>query len=528
MEYTSNIVLSLLMHYRGRPHISAKDKKIYRWAAPLPDTMDELSDDMLYVCRLSEALNIDRSKLDCHFACICDCYLNDEEQENEMLMKNLILVEEKRSVFWLLNLIQSRFLELERWEQKMKDVLLRDGGYQDIMDISEDYLKNALFVMDGAYRLVAHSKNYKSPDPINVALYEKGYHSPEVMEQFYKYNRIDQYYKSPGVFVGIPGQISQYETLCKWCWYEGSPLLQVIEVFYNEPMSAESVELFELMMHYINICFIKEQRSTQTPSQKYSMFLRDIVYGELSDVNQIAECAKHVGIPVTGDFDAYRICFINSHKVLIGRFIQELSAALPNSKIISKDYEISILNIYSSPEVEKLSEKKVQSILPILSKHDAHMGISAPFTILTGFGHACEQAALSIHYGTRDYRFTPHTEYDGKHIYHYKNILIYHLLALSNKGSFDFFRSNPYLRKLNQLANYDREHGTNLLSVLYWFLYYERRITDAGKKLHMHRNTVNYHIQHITEMLDIDLDNYMVRHLLMSTYHYLELNAANE
>ncbi len=525
MNFTSNIVLSLLMPFRGKPYIPGNVKKIYRWAAPLPEDISALCDDMLYVCRLSEALEIDRSTLDCHFVCICDCYLSDEETEHDAIMRNLILVEEKRSVFWLLDLIQNRVLELAEWEEKMKDVLLRDGGYQDIMDVSEHYLKNALFVLDGAYRLIAYSKTYKSPDPVNISLYENGYHTPDSMHLFYKHNRFEEYFNTPGVVFCPPGRVSRFECMTQWCRHEGTPLVQVIEVFCNSPVSAESKELFELMMTYINICFEREQRNNHAPSSSYSMFLRDLVYGELSDIVQIAECAKHVDIPMVSNYDAYRINFPRSGEVLIGRFIQELAAVLPNSKIISKDFEVSTLNLYSAPNIEELSSAQLTRVIPLLEKHGAYIGVSAPFNNLTAFGHACEQAALSIQYGTQTYRFTPSSESGSSHMYHYKNILIYHMLQLSSKGSFDFFRSNPYLRNLNTLANYDREHDTNLLDILYWFLYYERRITETSKKLHMHRNTVNYHIQRITEMLGIDLDDYMTRHLLMSTYHYLELSS---
>ena len=154
MEYTSNIVLSLLLPYRGKPYIKTTEKKAYRWAALLPDNSNEMEEDMLYVCRLSEAMARNREHPSCHFVCICDRYLSEDEREDAEAMNNLILVEENRSVSWLLNKIQNRFLELDRWEKDMKDVLLSGGGYQDLLDVSEHYLKNALFVLDSAYRLL--------------------------------------------------------------------------------------------------------------------------------------------------------------------------------------------------------------------------------------------------------------------------------------------------------------------------------------------------------------------------------------
>ncbi len=526
MEYTSNIVLSLLLPYRGKPYINTNEKKTYRWAALLPDNSNEMEEDMLYVCRLSEAMARNRDHQSCHFVCICDRYLSDDEREDAEAMNNLILVEENRSVSWLLNKIQNRFLELDRWEKEMKDVLLSGGGYQDLLDVSERYLKNALFVLDSAYRLLAYSKTYKSSDPFNISLYEKGYHDPANMQKFYKYNHVENYFNAKGITKGNPGEIALLESLSKWCWYDETPLIKGIEVFSDSPSSKESTELFDLLMHYINACFLREQKSIQSSGHEYGHFMRDMIYNGLSDINQIAKCAKQMGFPIVGNFDAYRIIFVDENKVLPGQFVQEISALLPCSKIICKDFEGSILNIYSSNNIDELSKKNIGRILPVVEEHGGMIGVSAPFTRLSGLSHACTQAAIALQYGRRSYCYTPRPDKLSPSIYYYDSIQIYHMLHTCSNGRFDFFRSNPYLNKLNELIEYDCEHESNLADILFWYLYYERRATETGKKLHMHRNTVMYHIQHINDMLNMDFDDYITRMQMMLAYHYVEMSAA--
>ncbi len=526
MEYTSNIVLSLLLPYRGKPYIKTTEKKAYRWAALLPDNSNEMEEDMLYVCRLSEAMARNREHPSCHFVCICDRYLSEDEREDAEAMNNLILVEENRSVSWLLNKIQNRFLELDRWEKDMKDVLLSGGGYQDLLDVSEHYLKNALFVLDSAYRLLAYSKTYKSSDPLNMSLYENGCYTSTNMQRFYDYNHVGQYFSATGITKGNPGEIAQFESLSKWCWYDGTPLIKTVEVFCNSPIYVESAELFDLLMHYINICFLKEQKSIQSSGRAYGHFMRDMIYNGLSDIDQIAKCAKQTGFPIVGNFDAYRIIFRDENKVLPGQFVQEISALLPCSKTICKDFEGSILNIYSSPGIEEASKRNIGIILPVVEEHGGMIGVSAPFTRLSGLSHACTQAAIALQYGRRSYRYTPLPDKLSPGIYYYDSIQIYHMLHTCSNGPFDFFRSNPYLNKLNELTEYDREHESGLAEILFWYLYYERRATETGKKLHMHRNTVMYHIQHINDILNMDFDDYITRMQMMLAYHYVEMSAA--
>ena len=56
MTYPFSIVYSLLMPYRGSIHLDPRQKKHYRWVQLLPEDPKEMDPDILYVCRLSEAL----------------------------------------------------------------------------------------------------------------------------------------------------------------------------------------------------------------------------------------------------------------------------------------------------------------------------------------------------------------------------------------------------------------------------------------------------------------------------------------
>lgn len=521
MKFTSNNILSLLRPYRGRPYIQPENGKTYTWVSLLPDDPRKIRSDILHVCRLSEALYYNHQETDCHFVCICDRYLSDDEREDFDLMHNIILVEENRSVSWLLNLIQERFRELEAWESALKDVVISGGDYQQIFDISEHYLKNSLFALDETYRLVAHSKNYLSSDPLNIGLYETGYYTQEALKRFYDQGRLVAYQETTGPLISVPGAVGRFESITQWCRYDGVPLVQIVEVFSHSPMSAESEELFKLLMQYINLVFRREQERNQGASDGYGRFLREVIYGELTDPQKMNEAAKNAGFQITGHFDAYRIVFRDNRNVLIGRFVQELQMLLPTSKIIARNYEVSILNSYDDILFYDASRHNIEKILPLLQQHEAVCGVSAPFPAFSDLRHACRQAEMTLVYS--GVYADDRVEAERETVFYYKDVYLYYLLHIGSATAFDAFYNGPYLRKLKYLESYDRDHNTELSRVLYWYLYYERRTTEAGKLLHMHRNTVMYHVQHITEMLDIDLEDYHTRQGILMTYHFLTL-----
>ena len=194
---------------------------------------------------------------------------------------------------------------------------------------------------------------------------------------------------------------------------------------------------------------------------------------------------------------------------------------LPASKIVARNYEISILNTYADVQFHDATAKNLETILPLLQRHDAVVGVSAPFSAFHDLRHACRQAELALAY--REVCEDDKPDGSIKNVFFYKDTYLYYMLHIASSTQFDAFHNGPFIRKLNYLESYDREHNTELLKVLYWYLFYERRTTEAGKLLHMHRNTVMYHVQHICDMLRIDLEDYHTRQGLLMSYHFLTL-----
>ena len=517
MRFTRNNIFSVLCHYRGKMYVPAEDKRGYRWVSLLPDEGEALQPDMVYVCRLSEALRHNQSS-ECLFVCIYDRFLSEEEREDESFLRDIIIIEENRSISWVLNLLQDRFCALEDWENRMRDVVISGGGYQELFDASEHTLRNALFALDATYRMLACSKTFRSADPINLRLYELGYHAPETMEKFYRYKRIEDFQSREGPSVGEPGTVSEFETVSQWCRFEGAPLVQIVEVFSCEPMGADSMELFRLLMHYVNLIFLREQTKNQGPAQVSTRFLRDMINGDLTDSQLISDCARRAGIPVTGCFDAFRIRFRDNGRVLVGRFADALGALLPGCRIVARDFTVSVLNSYPRQDAA-LRRTARQRIAALLAQHGAVCGVSAPFSALHDFPHACRQADRAMELGPK----LPEelAARDGD-CFRYERAFVRCLIEAGEGREFDAYYNNPWLRKLEQLRQYDSEHDGNLTEILYWYLVCERRATETGGRLHMHRNTVMYHVQRITELLELDLDDYLTRQSLLCCFHHLQ------
>ena len=533
MTFTKNIVIEALNQYHGSSFL-VNPGKAYRWVAMLPENPDEMEPDMLYVCMLSEAMKRAPEVPGHNYLCIRD-RVTDDEDDAEM-MRGFIIINENKEVSWLLNKVQNRFLEISDWVMKMQNALIENCDYQRLVDLCEPILNNYVSIFDSSYTLLSYTRNIDCQDPINIASVEKGYHTDEVLQKFVDRKRFEVYEQEQGVIVSPPGVISRFEIVTKWCRYGGELLLQVGMECSKTPLSLAAVDLFEIFMEYIQICFIRQQRTQ--PSQLYSSLLNEILYGNLDNPFIIGERAKTADVPFSGLFDVYRIVFEDNSTILVGRFVQELMPYLPKAKIVAHKYEVVAFNVYNSSDVKKQSSANLSKLTPHLAKYKAICGVSEPFTSLPELKNAYIQSMRAQTIGAQLRTLGNFWDFDrevyeataiesANNIFFYDNVYIFLALHFAQSGSFNAFGNTLYNNALKKLVDYDRENNTRLVQVLYAHLVSERRATASGRLLHMHRNNVLYHISRIEEIMGIDLDDYWVRLKLTLAFHFSEITESN-
>ncbi len=64
-----------------------------------------------------------------------------------------------------------------------------------------------------------------------------------------------------------------------------------------------------------------------------------------------------------------------------------------------------------------------------------------------------------------------------------------------------------YAHTIKPLADYDSDHQTNLVAVLASYLFHNCSVQEAAEELFIHRNTVNYRLNKISELTHMDLSS---------------------
>ena len=108
------------------------------------------------------------------------------------------------------------------------------------------------------------------------------------------------------------------------------------------------------------------------------------------------------------------------------------------------------------------------------------------------FSQAAAAIKISSHFGMRTM------------ICMYEKYAIYHIASIC-AGSTDINRLlSP---KLKKLMEYDYEHNVSFTRTLECYFRHSRNITDTAAALHLHRNSVVYHLNKIQELLGFSFDD---------------------
>ena len=205
-------------------------------------------------------------------------------------------------------------------------------------------------------------------------------------------------------------------------------------------------------------------------------------------------------------------------------------------KSSSQDYESNITNLSNyewfrligyewggrerSVSVIK-QEKTLYAIYQVSSQEDAYeyaqllykkvcdlgyrnciVGVSASSSLATGFQSLLEQAAEAAQLA----------KVQGKSLVYYEEMGIYKVLfqVRDRNVLVDLIKE-----QLERILDYDQQHGTDYVTTLETYLKCDRSIQSVSEKSYTHRNTVNYRIKKIKEIMDYDFSDAEKNFLLL-------------
>ncbi len=424
------------------------------------------------------------------------------------------------------------------WESEMDLCASREDGLQELVDASAPFLRNHTVIVDPALKLLAYTGSIPCDDPVTVELIEHGYHTNENIRKFKLHKRFGPWAEDSGFIVNESHEICKYTTVVRSFKTQHSfSLIIVMMCNVCEPsdylldaylMFAERVERFAL----------RDYPDDKPSGNATDTFMRDLMRGELTDTEVLAERCKHVGIPYYARFCLFYIA-TPTETVPMQRLIADLATTVAPAKTVAMAGGIAILcfnclNDKCSLRCESGACPSAKAHRSISARIEATMervdllcGRSSKFKYLHEAPIAFEQARAACRIAARKSRCASGIKdfVNWKRIFSFERCFCEYMVEQMDAGA-ELALCTYGGRVIDDMAKRDAQTGNDDYEFLFEYLVNERKPSIVAEKLHMHRNNVKYRIDKIEERFGIDTDDPALRLMVLFAYKLREAGIA--
>lgn len=395
---------------------------------------------------------------------------------------------------------------------KLLDSYLEDGSLQGLLDTVSAIIEDPVMVIDNSFRLVRCSEVSECSDLVWMESIKNGYCSYEFVSQFNKLNEIEDIKRGDApVLAGC--LMSPMRRCIVTLFADRKPVGYLLSIESERPFDSVTIEVLEQASKLIAREVVRSAEAAgMNPYHSSWDAVVDALEGKPKSGKILREFLQSEGLRADSEYYVMLMSFDDG--------ADKGQEQMPLYSVYKSVFPRSVLSYYKNDVLaiadfdeglEKLQEKITAKADYIRDKHIC-VAVSDGFRDLDYFSRYYKQAKRVQELKRGLDIQAPFCTYDS--------IRIYDMLL----NEIDLEEAPLFLRdKERALVEYDLENGTEYFRTLYSYIRHSRSLGDVSAELHIHRNSVNYRINRIRELFDIDLNDAETRIGFYLAYHVLEL-----
>ena len=391
------------------------------------------------------------------------------------------------------------------WVRQMELALINGTTFQELLDISEDVLKNPAVILDSHYNFLAGSRKISKDDAKLYEVKVNGQPSPDTLVLLaVEGNGSDEKTGtlSCGAAYRVAHRFGENEMLADFK-NDGFINLCLVIRFSAAEFSDAMLGIIDIFSDHLNV-LVKRDDELMSSSGGIDFFAEQLINGANPD-----QIARSLMLPRMGEYVTImlepKVDDFKSSKIAV---VNIMNGILPQSRAFCHDGRFYSIVTYSSDSRSQtyyvMQQQRISTLCGIVK---CRCGISNMFMDLADLRHACVQANEALVLIDEAGRVLPPDHVDAAEdggLCFYKNVMLFHMIerTLGEAKRYCFYPEN-FARMLRD----DMLHGTNNCDILEEFLLNGQKYTAAAEKLHMHRNNVLYRLNKMHEKYNIDYEN---------------------
>lgn len=463
----------------------------------LSNEISILRKNILYVCEASVLNEMNTENIPkCNLL-----ILKDEEYDLEKLINRKISIIEcdSNTEFQeLFDSIKDMFLKdymLLDSSAILLDALIKEKGLKYIVNISSEIFENPVILIDSGFKVLAHSDVEEITEPFWLNNINMGYCSYEFISAVKK---IKSFQSSPNTnepFIVICPE-SPIRKLVSKVIIDGNSVGSVIILESNEKFTDNTYEVIKLLSNVISEELKKDQVYRNLNGLMYENLIVDVLEKSVADEKTLKERMKSANCNF-GDNLYLLVAEISSYNTTnapsnyLKQSLEQIFAE--HKSLFYKDHILILVDLKKDSSISPDTKKR---LVDFLEKHDITLAVSSNFHNILDIGNSYKQCKDTLELVSK-------LNLNGN-VFFYEDFKFYHLLC----------NTNPNINLLNfcsdgllKLIDYDKENNTEYFKTLKAYIAADKNAVQTAKNMYIHRNTINYRLNKIKEISNLDLDN---------------------
>lgn len=496
MKTTLNMVLSVLEKCKPIIRFSCEESSTIDAVDFIDINQKRFEPNILYLGRTSDFVMLSKTNSPVNIMLVEDRPLEPDRIDNDEL--NLVILDNSNDLYLLHKEIYD-FLKCQQdFNQKLLalyECFVSGRGLQALVDKGMELFDNPLAVFDINLNVLTYAHKGLIDEPLWNEVILKGFIPYDTAIQIKKSRVMEKAFngKAPSI-LNVPYMKNR---LLSWRIVLSGETVGHIALLENSSrFKKNDMELLRLLCDLVSIELQKNIKSLHTKGSPFEHLISDLLNGKLRSKELLKERLTHLGLKLKENFHILTAEFCSDLKSNIPlAYVRDiLEQIISGSKCAVWENKIIML-IYRSKRTP-FSDDEMNYLDSFLKENQMLAGVSRSFTDIINIKGFYIQACKAIEYGRRlDTK---------KSVYFYDDFSEFHLLDMAAVSGDIKAICSPLIPRL---LEYDRINNCDLVKSLCIYLSSGNNLTRTAKKIGIHRNSMDYRIKKIEEVLDINLDD---------------------
>ena len=431
-----------------------------------------------------------------------------------------VMMTADNNVMALMQFAKNRLLRSQRLDTatlRLSQSLLKDDSVEELLRLGAELLGAPIFCSDNSTKVLFWSDRDRfldiRDDELVGSITTHGFVTADLYDRYDYDNYLPFIAQSDTAFIrqAIPGK--KRERIIAKLVINGMYFGWLVAVRVSGAFDETDCAIMDVIAQMVTMEL--EKQRTSLPYGFQENLLMELMSNQIQDSTEFWNRARCFNWNAS---DNYRLLIMdftdrrsvqNEDRIALS-MKKHLAMLFPETNIISLRNKLCMLL-----ETDQI-DATLSQMEPFVRYYHLDVGISACFHDIIDLPAQFEAVADLLSIGPK--------VQPGGHLFFYEVLAQYHLISEMVTRSSEQERYSP---EFARLLAYDREHDTDYVETMRVYLQ-SRNVMAASKALHVHRNTMNYRLQKVEEIIGCGIDDGDVIYRMWLSLMLLDLAAQKE